>query len=194
MIPMAQPPHILLGVTGSIAAYKAVELTRMMKTRGWDVTVIMTREATEFVGELTFRTISRNPVALDMFAKVDEWKPEHISLADRASVLVIAPCTANVIAKLAHGLADDTLTCAALATRAPLVIAPAMNGKMWEHVATRDNVEIMRRRGAVIVDVETGGLACGYEGSGRLASLDKIVATVEAVMKKRPAMRSKRSR
>lgn len=176
--------HVVLGVTGSIAAYKAAELVRLMKAKGWDVSVILTREGAEFVGEITFRTLSQNPVACDMFDKDVEWKPEHIALADRADVLVIAPCTANVIAKLAVGLADDALTCTALACRAPLVIAPAMNDKMWEHPATQANVEILKRRGAQVLDVGEGDLACGYAGKGRMAPVETILERVEKLFQR----------
>jgi len=176
---MNKGKNIVLGVTGSIAAYKAAELVRLMKKRGWDVSVIMTQAATKFVSELTFQTLSQNPVAVEMFKNVEEWSPEHISLANKADVLVIAPCTANVIAKLAHGLADDFLTCTALATTAPVVIAPAMNEKMWDHSATQANVEILRTRKVHIVDVGTGDLACGCTGRGRMADLDEIMLAVE---------------
>ena len=160
---------ILLGVTGSIAAYKACELTRLFVKGGHDVHVIMTQAATKFVAPLTFRTLSRNPVSLDMFDEPDEWVPGHISLAERADVLVIAPCTANVLAKLAHGLADDMLSATALATKAPLVIAPAMNTGMWEHPATRANLATLAARGACFIDAGTGDLACGTTGKGRMA-------------------------
>jgi phosphopantothenoylcysteine decarboxylase/phosphopantothenate--cysteine ligase len=176
---MNEKPHIVLGVTGSIAAYKAAELVRLMTTRGWDVSVVMTRGATQFVGELTFRTLSRNPVSVDMFGPMEDWTPEHIGLADRADVLLIAPCTANVIAKLTHGIADDLLSCVALACAKPIVIAPAMNSNMWQHPATRANVDTLRQRGVTVVDVGTGDLACGREGRGRLAELDAILQAVE---------------
>jgi phosphopantothenoylcysteine synthetase/decarboxylase len=175
-------PHIVLGVTGSIAAYKAAELVRLMKGKGWDVSVIMTQSATEFVGVQTFLTLSRNPVGVGLFDEQATWHPEHIAYADRADVLLIAPCTANVIAKLAHGLADDLLSSTALASTAPLVIAPAMNDRMWAHAATQANVALLKSRGVVFVDVGTGELACGYEGHGRLASLDEILAAVEALL------------
>ena len=165
---------ILLGVTGSIAAYKACELTRLFVKGGHDVHVIMTQAATRFVAPLTFRTLSRNPVSLDMFDEPDEWVPGHISLAERANVLVIAPCTANVIAKLAHGLADDMLSATALATKAPLVIAPAMNTGMWEHPATLANLTTLTARGATFVDAGTGDLACGTTGKGRMADPQDI--------------------
>jgi len=182
---MADQAHILLGVTGSIAAYKAAELVRAMKARGWDVSVVMTKAATEFVGELTFRTLSQNPVAVDMFAERETWRPEHIALADRAQVFVVAPCTANVIAKLAHGLADDLLTATALASRAPMILAPAMNDRMWDHPATQANVQALQARGVEIVDVESGGLACGYEGRGRMASVDTLLEAVARKLKRR---------
>lgn len=174
----------MLGVTGSIAAYKAAELVRLIRKRGWTVSVIMTRAATRFVGELTFRTLSQNPVAVDMFDFPEEWCPEHISLAQQADVIVIAPCTANVIAKIAHGLADDLLSATVLAATAPVVVAPAMNEKMWDNQATRENVKILKSRGICLVDVEEGGLACGCEGRGRMASPDTIVDTLARVLRK----------
>jgi phosphopantothenoylcysteine decarboxylase/phosphopantothenate--cysteine ligase len=176
---MAKTVNVVLGITGSIAAYKAAELVRLMKKRGWDVSVVMTGAATRFVSELTFRILSRNPVAVDMFENPDEWSPGHISLADKADVIVIAPCTANVIAKLANGIADDMLTCTILASKAPVVIAPAMNENMWKHPATRANVRTLHARRAHIVDVGTGYLACGREGAGRMAGLDDIMKVVE---------------
>jgi len=171
--------NIVLGVTGSIAAYKAAELLRLMQGRGYCVRVLMTRSATEFVSEVTFRTLSRHPVGIEMFENVEEWMPGHISTADWADVLVIAPCTANVLAKIAHGIADDLLTCTVLATSAPVVLAPAMNDKMWNNPATRANVQVVRSRGARIVEPGTGDLACGYQGKGRMATLDRIIAAVE---------------
>ncbi len=170
--------RIVLGITGSIAAYKAAELVRMLTARAWGVRVVMTRAATHFVAPLTFQTLSRNPVAVDMFDGSVAWVPGHIALADDAEVLLIAPCTANVMAKLAHGLADDLLTATALATRAPVVLAPAMNVRMWEHPATRENLATLSRRGVRIVEVGVGDLACGCEGRGRLAALEDIVAAV----------------
>jgi phosphopantothenoylcysteine decarboxylase/phosphopantothenate--cysteine ligase len=167
---------ILLGVTGSIAAYKACELTRLFVKSGHGVHVVMTAAAARFVSPLTFRTLSRNPVALDMFDDPGEWVPGHISLAERADALVIAPCTANVIAKLAHGLADDMLTSTALATRAPLVIAPAMNTGMWENPATQANLAALAARGAAFVDAGTGDLACGTAGKGRMADPQAVFA------------------
>lgn len=175
-------PHIVLGVTGSIAAYKAVELVRLMVKRSWTVSVVMTRAAAEFVTPLTFQTVSRQAVGTGLFDEKDGWHPEHIAYADRADVFVVAPCTANVIAKLAHGLADDLLSCTALATRAPVVIAPAMNVKMWEHPATQANVATLKARGATLVGPASGDLACGYEGAGRMVEPETILAAVDQVI------------
>lgn len=166
--------NVLLGVTGSIAAYKAAELVRRFRLCDWDVKVVMTRAATRFVGEWTFKSLSRNPVYVEMFPEGNDWRPDHISLGEWANVFLIAPCTANVIAKLAHGLADDLLTCTALAMKAPVVIAPAMNDRMWDHPATQANVLLLKARGVRFVDVGTGDLACGYQAHGRLADLDAI--------------------
>ncbi len=179
---MSTSPCILLGVTGSIAAYRAAELVRLMFTRDWDVHVLMTRWATEFVGKLTFQTLSRHPVGVEMFGGDVDWRPEHIEAADRADAMVIAPCTANVMAKLAHGLADDLLTSTVLACQAPLIVAPAMNVHMWDHPATQANLAILKKRGVQIVEPAVGDLACGYEGKGRLAPLEQILAAVDAVL------------
>ena len=180
---MAKQYHILLGVTGSIAAYKSAELVRLMKKNGWLVSVIMTEAATRFVGELTFQTLSQNPVLVDEFERRETWDPAHVSLPDAADVFVIAPCTANVIAKLAHGLADDALSSAALACRAPLIIAPAMNENMWLNAATQANLRIVKARGAIIVNPERGSLACGWVGEGRLAPFDEIMKAVENALR-----------
>ena len=173
---------VVLGVTGSIAAYKAAELARLLKADGRDVWVVMTEAATRFVGELTFRTLSQHAVAVEMFRDGEEWCPEHISLADRADVMVVAPCTANVLAKLAHGLADDLLSCTALACAVPIVVAPAMNEKMWENAATVENVSTLRARDVRIVEVGSGDLACGYQGRGRMAAPSDIVSVVDKLL------------
>jgi len=169
---------IVLGVTGSIAAYKACELTRLFVKNGDDVHVIMTDHAKEFVTPLTFRTLSRNPVQNDMFADPLEWKPGHISLAEAADVLVIAPATANIIAKMANGIADDLLSSVALATKSQIVVAPAMNAGMWENAATQDNIERLRARGVRFVAPDSGELACGTSGPGRMASPAAIFGVV----------------
>lgn len=173
---------VLLGVTGSIAAYKACELARLFVKDGHDLHVVMTQAATRFVAPLTFRTLSRNPVSLDMFDEPDEWVPGHISLAERAALLVIAPCTANVIAKLAHGLADDMLTATALATRAPLLVAPAMNTGMWEHPATQANLATLAARGTRFADAGIGDLACGTSGKGRMAEASDIFKAARLIL------------
>lgn len=174
--------EIVLGVTGSIAAYKAAELTRMFVRAGHGVSVIMTEAATKFVTPLTFQTLSRRPVAVGMFEPISEWEPHHVSLARRAEVLVVAPCSADAIAKFAHGLADDELSATALACRAPLVLAPAMNDAMFDHPATQANLATLKARGAIVVEPTIGELACGGEGRGRLAPLGEIVAAVEATL------------
>jgi phosphopantothenoylcysteine decarboxylase/phosphopantothenate--cysteine ligase len=175
---------ILLGVTGSIAAYKSADLVRQLIKSGHQVHVIMTPSATHFIGELTLKTLSRNPVAVDMFDEDVEWVPEHISLADKADIMIVAPCTANVIAKLANGISDDLLTCTALACDVPMLIAPAMNVKMWNHPATVENVSVLAKRNVTIVDAEDGDLACGYAGKGRMAEPATIVEIAESMLSK----------
>ncbi len=177
--------NILLGVSGSIAAYKSADLTSRLVKAGHDVFVVMTRHATEFITPLTFQTLSRNPVTTGIFDEKETWHPGHIALADRADILLIAPATANTIPKLANGIADDALSSIALASRAPLLIAPAMNGKMWHHPATLDNVERLKSRGAKFIGPEEGLLACGYEGIGRLWNVDGILVSVEKILSKK---------
>src|SRR6187200_1479650 len=132
---------IVLGVTGSIAAYKSAELASLLVKQGHEVFVVMTQDATEFISPLTLQTLSKNPVIVSFFDEKESWRPGHIDLADRANLLLIAPATAHIIAEFAHGLAGHPLAAIALATRAPILIAPAMNGKMWAHSATQENVE-----------------------------------------------------
>lgn len=172
---------VVLGVTGSIAAYKACELVRLFVKKGDDVHVIMTDHAKAFVTPLTFRTLSRNPVQNEMFADPLAWKPEHISLAEAADVLVIAPATANILAKMAHGLADDLLSSVALATCAPIVVAPAMNTGMYLNAATQANFQTLKARGVAFVEMGDGDLACGTTGVGRMADPAAIVAVVDAM-------------
>jgi phosphopantothenoylcysteine decarboxylase len=167
--------NILLGVSASIAAYKAADIASKLTKQDCSVHVVMTSGAAQFIAALTLQTLSRNPVTTNIFEEKESWNPGHIELADNADLLLIAPATANIIAKLAHGIADDALTSIALATRAPLLIAPAMNGKMWLHPATIANVEILKQRGADFIGPEEGLLACGYEGIGRLWPVDEIV-------------------
>ncbi|MFZ4775573.1 MAG: flavoprotein [Terrimicrobiaceae bacterium] len=175
--------NIVLGVTGSIAAFKAADLTSRLTKAGFDIHVVMTAHATEFVTALTFQTLSRNAVTTGIFDEKESWHPGHIALADRADLLLIAPATANVIAKLANGIADDALTSIALASRAPLLIAPAMNGKMWTHPATQENTRRLIERGAKFIGPEEGLLACGYEGLGRLWDVAEIARQVEEMLR-----------
>lgn len=179
---MAAKKTIVLGVTGSIAAYKAADLTSLLVKQGHDVFVVMTGGAQRFITPLTLQTLSRNPVTTDVFAEQAGWCPGHIELADRADLLLVAPASAAALARLASGLADDALTCVALAARAPLLIAPAMNGKMWSHPATARNAEILRERDALFIGPDEGMLACGYEGAGRLWPVEKIADQVQSLL------------
>lgn len=172
-------PTVVVGVTGCIAAYKACELVRALQRAGCRVKVVMTENATRFVGVATFRALTGEPVAVSLWDEPAA-RVHHVSLAEEADVFVVAPATANVVAKLACGRADDLLTTTALATEAPLVIAPAMNVHMWRADATRENVATLRARGAVIVEPESGELACGDVGEGRLAPVERIAEAVLA--------------
>src|SRR3954462_376177 len=168
--------NVVLGVTGSIAAYKAADLASRLTKEGANVRVVMTADAQKFITPLAFKTLSRNPVVTDLYDEEEGWKPTHIKLADEADLLLIAPATANIIAKLAHGIADDALSCIALALnpKARLLIAPAMNGKMWLHPATQQNVATLKSRGLEFIGPEEGLLSCGYEGIGRLWPVDQV--------------------
>jgi phosphopantothenoylcysteine decarboxylase len=168
-------PIVIVGVTGSIAAYKAADLVSKLVKRGCEVHVVMSHGAQEFITPLTFQTLSRNAVVTSVFDASHGWKPGHIDLADRADLLLVAPATANIIAELACGLAGNPICEIALATLAPILIAPAMNGKMWLHAATRQNVGTLTSRGVDFIGPEEGMLACGYEGIGRMWSVDDIV-------------------
>jgi len=178
-------PVVIVGVTGSIAAYKAADLVSKLMKRGFEIHVAMTHGAQEFITPLTFQTLSRNPVLTSVFDSKHEWKPGHIDLADRAGLLLVAPATANVIAELAHGFAGNPITEIALASLAPLLIAPAMNGKMCLHAATQQNVSLLKSRGAEFIGPEEGMLACGYEGIGRLWSVDGIVERAAEIVAKK---------
>ncbi|HEY3898566.1 MAG TPA: flavoprotein [Chthoniobacter sp.] len=167
-------PVVIVGVTGSIAAYKAADLVSKLAKRGFEVHVALTHGAQQFVTPLTFQTLSRNPVMTNVFEDAPGWKPGHIDLADRADLLLVAPATANIIAELAHGLAGNPIGEIALATLAPVLIAPAMNGKMWLHAATQENVKRLSARGVEFIGPEEGLLACGYEGLGRLWNVEEI--------------------
>jgi len=180
------PPRktVVLGVTGSIAAYKSAELASLLVKQGHEVFVVMTQDATEFITPLTLQTLSKNPVMTSFYDEKENWRPGHIQLADRANLLLVAPATAHIIAELAHGLAGHPLAAIALATRAPLLLAPAMNGKMWEHAATQDNVAQLKARGVEFIGPEAGMLACGYEGTGRLWKTDDIAFRAEFLLRR----------
>jgi phosphopantothenoylcysteine decarboxylase/phosphopantothenate--cysteine ligase len=171
--------RVLLGVSGGIAAYKACEIIRLLRRNGHEVRVVPTPNALEFVSALSLQTLSGHPVRTDLFSSTEESEISHIDLADWAEVVVIAPATASLLARLANGLADDLLSTACLATRAPMLVAPAMNVNMYEHPATQANLEVLAKRGVRIVGPDRGELACGWEGPGRLAAVDEIVAAVE---------------
>lgn len=174
---------IIVGVTGSIAAYKAADIVSQLRQHGHEIFVVMTHGAKNFITSLTLQMLSRHPVLHDLSEEgcptETSWHRGHIELADRADLLLIAPATASSIARLAHGFADDALSAIALATRAPLLIAPAMNGKMWDHPATQENVLCLRRRGVEFIGPASGMLACGYEGTGRLMESSSIIQRVE---------------
>lgn len=167
-------PCVVLGVTGGIAVYKACELLRLLQKRGIDVFVVMTQNACRFVAPLTFETLSGHPVAVDTFDRPQTWEVEHIALAKRADLFLLAPATANIMGKMACGIADDMLSTTVMATRAPVLVAPAMNTGMWENAAVQQNVKTLRARGVEIVAPVSGHLACGDNGAGKLEDVAVI--------------------
>ena len=173
---------IVLGITGSIAAYKAADLASQLVKAGHEVRVVMTRAATEFIAPLTLQTLTRHPVLVSLEDEKQTWKPGHIELADRASLLLVAPASADVIGNFAHGLAPEPLSAIylALPRSTPVLIAPAMNGKMWLHPATVRNVATLTADGCTFIPPAEGDLACGYQGIGRLAAVEDILAAVRA--------------
>jgi phosphopantothenoylcysteine decarboxylase/phosphopantothenate--cysteine ligase len=183
---------IALGVTGGIGAYKAVEVARGLQKRGHEVVAVMTHSATRFVGPVTFEAITRRRVITDQFDEGMNADIEHIALASTIDLLLIAPATANIIGKLANGIADDFLTTLYTATRAPLLVAPAMNTQMFEHEAVRKNLDTLAARGARFVEPGEGYLACGWIGKGRLAEPDEIVAAAEAIVRPEGPLRGQR--
>src|SRR5581483_9490170 len=183
---------IALGVTGGIGAYKAVEVARGLQKRGHDVVAVMTQAATRFVGPLTFEAITRRRVITDQFEPGANSDIEHIALASTIDLLLIAPATANVIGKMANGIADDFLTTMYVATRAPVLIAPAMNTNMFAHEAVRRNLDTLAARGVKFVEPGEGYLACGWIGKGRLAEPDEIVDAAEAMLRPQGALRGQR--
>ncbi|TMV51882.1 bifunctional phosphopantothenoylcysteine decarboxylase/phosphopantothenate--cysteine ligase CoaBC [Paenibacillus mesophilus] len=179
---MLKGKTIVLGVTGGIACYKAAALCSKLAQAGADVRVIMTVSATKFVAPLTFQTLSRHDVAIDTFDEKDASVVQHIDLADSADLVVIAPATANIIAKMAHGIGDDMLSTTLLATEAPILVAPAMNVHMYAHPAVTDNMRILRERGVSFIEPGEGQLACGYVGKGRLAEPEEIMTAITKML------------
>jgi phosphopantothenoylcysteine decarboxylase / phosphopantothenate---cysteine ligase len=173
---------VVLGVTGSIAAYKAAELASQLTQAGAVVPVVMTEEAVQFVSPVTFRALTGRPVVTEMFDLASEFSIEHVSLARAADIVVVAPATANIIAKLAAGMADDMLCCTVLATRAPVLIAPAMETRMYDNQATQDNLSELKSRGFIMVGPSAGWLASGREGLGRLADVNEILGVIRRVL------------
>lgn len=186
-----QDKNILIGITGGIAAYKICELIRMFKRSGADVKVIATPNALNFVTKLTLQNLSQNEVYIDEFAP-KEWKPEHISLADGADIFVIAPATANTIGKIATGIADNLLTSVACAFSKKMIIAPAMNTNMWNNESVKNNLKILQSRGIEILSPESGFLACGYTGKGRLCKIEKIFETTVEALKYSQKLKDKK--
>lgn len=179
---MAQK-EVILGVTASIASYKACDIIRALKEEGCKVTVVMTHDAKEFITPLSLAVLSQNKVYSGMFIEPQDWDIEHISLADKADVLLIAPATANVINKLAAGICDDLLSCTVMAAKAPVLIAPAMNCNMYEHPLTQENIAKLKKIGYTFIGPQKGKLACGKFGIGCLAAIEEIVREVKKVFK-----------
>ena len=178
----SKKPCVVLGVTGGIAVYKACELLRLLQKRGMDVFVVMTQNACRFVAPLTFETLSGHPVAVDTFDRPQTWEVEHIALAKRADLFLIVPATANIIGKMACGIADDMLSTTVMATRAPVMIAPAMNTGMWENPAVQQNIKTLTMRGVHVVMPASGHLACGDSGAGKLEDIEVIARRAEEVL------------
>ena len=183
--------NIVLGVTGSIAAYKACDITSKLAKKSINIDVIMTKSATNFVHPLTFQTLSSNVVNVDMFDDIKYWEVNHISLAKKADILLIAPATANIIAKLANGIADDMLSSVALATKNQIVITPAMNTNMYENPATIENIEKLKKRGVKFIEPDNGMLACKDVGKGKLADVDTIVDIIDFYLNKTNELENK---
>ena len=184
--------NIVLGVTGGIAAYKSAEVVSRLRHLGARVHVIMTKNAAEFVTPLTFQTLSANQVVTDTFSAPEYWNVEHVALAKLAEIFVIAPATENILAKMACGIADDMLSTTVLATKAPVLAAPAMNTGMWTAAATQQNVETLKKRGVQFVGPGTGILACGDEGAGRMSEPEEIVARIEAILGRKEDLKGRK--
>lgn len=189
---MVRDKSIVLAVTGSIAVYKAVELASELTKGGAKVDVVMTEAAQEFVTPLTFRAITQRAVVTEMFNPASEFSVEHVALADRADLVIIAPATANVIAKLAYGIADDMLGCTVLATKAPIIMAPAMHANMYQNQVTQENIAKLKKRGFTFVGPSYGRLASGAVGPGRLADIEEIMGTIRQVLGREGDLTGKR--
>lgn len=174
---------VVLGVSGGIAAYQAMEITGQLRRRLADVYIIMTRAATIFITPLSLETVSLHPVVLDMFDETRQWLVPHISLAQRADIFLVAPATANIIGKIANGIADDMLSTTVMATKAPVVIAPAMNENTWLNPIVQGNVDKLKEAGCQIIDPEYGPMACGGEGVGRMARVESILSKLFEISK-----------
>ena len=185
-------PVVVLGVSGGIAAYKACEIVSRLKKAGTEIHVIMTENAVKLAAPLTFQTLSGNPVVVDTFAPPVAFEVEHIALAQKADVFVIAPATANILAKMAHGIADDMLSTTVLATKAPVLVAPAMNTAMWEHPATQANVKLLKDRGVHMIGPAGGLLACGDSGIGRMSEPEEITEEILHLLNSDDSMRGLR--
>lgn len=183
--------HILIGITGGIAAYKICTLIRDFKKAGADVQVIATPNALNFVTKLTLQNLSQNEVYVEEF-DIKNWKPEHISLADRADIMLIAPATANTVGKIAQGIADNLLTSVACAFSKKMIVAPAMNVNMWKNESVIENIKILQKRGIEILEPESGFLACGYTGKGRLCSTDKIFSAIDEALNYSEILKNKK--
>lgn len=179
---MAKKGTIVLGVTGSIAAYKACDIVSALRKEGFDTQAILTPDGSRFITALTLQTLTGNKVMTDMFDTPEEWDPAHISVADRARAVLIAPATANIIGKLAHGICDDLLTCVVCATRAPVLIAPAMNDNMYGNRIVQENIAGLKKSGYKFVGPEKGPLACGRVGMGRLSETTDIIAALKRII------------
>lgn len=188
---MLSGKNVLIGITGGIAAYKVCELIRLYKKQNANVKVIATQNALNFVTKLTLQTLSQNPVAIEQF-DIEEFKPEHISLADESDIFVIAPASANTISKLATGICDNLLTSVVCAFKNPIILAPAMNCNMWENKVIQENLKKLKELGYYVLEPEEGFLACGYNGSGRLCSIEKIFdETIEILNSKKKLLNKK---
>lgn len=182
-MPQVKGKNIILGVTASIAIYKACDIIRRLSSEGFSVTVVLTPEAEEFIQPVLFQNLSGNKVYRGLFDDLEAWEIEHVSLAEKADLVLIAPATANIIAKIAHGICDDLLTCVCCATKAPILICPAMNENMYKNRITQDNIKKLKSLGFRFVEPIKGRLACGRVGMGCLAEVETIIKEVKKALR-----------